>query len=325
VSAHASRCALALLAGLVLGAPGASADGAPASARGELVIEPPRIRLGDVATVEQVVVTPPGVSVRPAAEPAGESADAIGGFWVLEREPLAVEREPQRWIHRTRLRIRARDVGSFGWPAQRVVLESDTGARETLEIPGRTIDVISVLEEFPDRDAPFGLRGLGTPGATPGGALVPALAGAVFTLATLGLVLLVRRERRRRAEQERALAAEPPGLPPPDAEARAALDAAAADTDPRHAADGVSRALRRFAERRFRSPALVMTTDELARVRPGFVAESRWRAFVSILRSLDDVRFRPPRGDDADRVATALAAARAFVAGGVEAPSERAP
>jgi len=292
---------------------------APLSARAELVLEPPRLAVGDVAVLERIVVTPPGFGLG-AAPPATPPE----GLWLLGSESLPVEREAQRWVHRTRLRIRARDVGTFAWPPSELTLESEDGRRDSVSVPGRLIDVVSVLSEVEARETPFGLRGLPGAAAPRGGVLVPAVAGSLFTLALLGLLLLVRRERRRRAEAEAlgaaaGVAAEPG--PPPDVEAAEAFAAAAAEPDARRAADRLSLALRGYVSRRFHVPARSATTPELAAARPAFAAEARWDALLAMLEQLDAVRFRPPADSDREAVQRALEEARAFVGGAAKGPA----
>jgi hypothetical protein len=172
---------------------------APPFLRASFVLEPPRVRIGDLAALELVVVTPPNHHVRPIEPPA-----AVPGFWLLGVEPLPVERAQTRWIHRTRLHIRARELGVFLWPAQKVEIDGPDGARALLEVPAHVIEVASVLPEHAQRSTPYGLRAPPTflPGRSP---LAPAAIGGLLTLFCVGLVALVRRERRLRRSTDNAV------------------------------------------------------------------------------------------------------------------------
>lgn len=322
--------ALAAAGGLLAAAPAARAAQhaapaepalvAPASIRGALVLEPSRLALGDVATLDLAVVTPPGYGVRPAGP-----SPMTPGFWLLSSEARPPEREPGRWIHRTRLRVRAREVGRFAWPAWPMIVEAPDGATFALAIEGREIEVRSILPELAGRSVPFGLRD--APSERRGGdPLGPALAGALVTLALVGLVALVRRERRRRAEAERASAlARAPADAAPWDDARRALDAAAGEPDPNAVADVVAAALRRYLERRFGVAAEAFATEELAAGATPFAVRSRWPRYLALLGELDALRFPPGPADAAARASAALAAARALVADSTPRDDERPP
>ncbi len=269
-------------------APQPVAPGAPPSPQASWVLEPPRIRVGDVAALELVVVTPPDHRVRPVAPPAD-----VKGFWLLGSEALPVEREPTRWVHRTRLRIRARELGVFLWPAVQVEIDGPDGAHAVLDVPGHTLEVTSVLPDHAGRSTPFGLRSPGALGRG-GSPLRAALVGAALALSAVGLVVLVRRERARRRELADAAAG---AGPTPDRaafdEAIAALAVAANDADVRRAADRAARALKRYAALRFGAATFAATTPELRAESPPFAMRSRWPSFVSLLEALDARRFPP--------------------------------
>lgn len=290
--------------------------GAPPQPTASWVLEPPRIRIGDVAALELVVVTPPDHRVRPVAPPAD-----VKGFWLLGSEALPVEREPTRWVHRTRLRIRARELGVFLWPAVQVAVDGPDGARAVLDVPGHTLEVASVLPEHAGRSTPFGLRAPGelARGASP---LGPALVGAALALSAVGLVLLVRRERaRRRGLTETAAAAGPDPDRAAYDDALAALGAAATDTDVRRAADTAARALKRYAARRFGASSFAATTPELRAGSPPFAMRSRWPAFVALLEALDARRFPPDPNEAAAELRARIDESVAFVH--ESAPDER--
>ena len=278
---------------------------APTTSRATWVLEPPRIALGQVAVIELAVVTPPEHQVRPFAA-KGE----IPGFWLLETEALPVEKQASRWIHRTRLRVRARDVGRFVWPGGHVQVEGTGDRVESLSLDDLTLDVVSQFSEYPERLAPFELRGVGAPAGTRS-TLVAAAGGAGVALAAVAGVVLVRRRlgRRRPLSQPTPAPAAPPWI-----ESRVDFTRARSQ-EPREAAHTVAVALRRYMGRRFGANTLARTTEELDAATPPFTATSRWPAFVAILRGLDEFRFRP--GTDtpvvADRVRALVDEADAFV------------
>ncbi len=270
------------------GAPRPRDAGAPALPRAALLLEPPRIGIGEVATLEIAVVTPPGHALRPLAMPSSPA-----GIWILGVESLPVEQQAARWLHRTRVRVRAREVGVTTWPGGVAEVEAPDGTLTSVAIAPLAIEVVSVAPDFPERSLPFGAReprerdearGRLLPGVALGGAL--ALAG----------VAVARRLGRRRAR--RASGAAPPARDLADFpawdEAREALARARAlaPGDPFAAGDAAARALRRYASRRFGVPAEARTSEELAAAPPPFAATTRWPILVSALRELDAHRFR---------------------------------
>ena len=284
---------------------------APTAPRATLVLEPPEIGIGGVAVVELAVVTPPGHHARPFQPPP-----EIPGFWLLDAETLPVEKHPGRWVHRTRIRIRAREVGRFVWPAGSVAIESPDGKVAALALAALPLVVTSVLLELPDRSTPFGARSLPAPrdGAGRWGA---AGAGAAAALAAVALVALVRRTIQRRTRP----ATLPPKPPePPWIRARAELRKAGAATsaDPLAAAHLIAVALRRYMAGRFGADAPARTTEELRAAAPPFAATSCWPVFLTILHDLDAIRFRPEaqageRAIVSERVGALLEQAKAFV------------
>jgi MYXO-CTERM domain-containing protein len=189
------------------------------------------------------------------------------------------------------VRLRARQVGSFIWPASRVAVESPDGQVREIELEERPFEVVSVFPEFPQQLRPFGLEG--PPERQGGGipALVAGAAGAGLALAGVAALALVRR---RRAQTRRARHPSRAALPPSWEEALRDLDAARAGLhdDPVAAADRASAALRRYVTRRFGPDAVVRTTEELTAARPPRGARSRWPAFLELLQRLDAARFR---------------------------------
>jgi hypothetical protein len=298
----------ALLLAAACGEPAPRAPAAPVEPRAAWVLDPPRLRLGDVATLERVVVTPPGYRVAAFVPPA-----APGGFWLLDAETPPPERLASRWIQRTRLRIRAREPGRFEWPGGTLDVEAPGGETRPLAIAALPIEVVSVLPDAPDRLTPFGVRELPESAAGAGALWAAAGAGA---LAALG-ALATGRRMVRRARARRAAPSAPAPSEPPEPRARAGFAGARAalPADARAAADMASAALRRFVMQRFGAPAHARTTEELETTAPPFALSSRWPRLLALLRALDGERFAPPArgGADAARVGELLDAAEAFV------------
>lgn len=292
---------------------------APVQPRAAMLLEPPRLRLGEVATLEFAVVTGPGAELRHFEPPA-----APDGLELVGIETPPPEDQGQRRVHRIRLRLRPLRTGSLTWPRSHVVVQEPDSPPRELRIGPRVIEVASVLPERPDRLAPFGVRGP-PPGASRGSWASAAL-GAAATLALVGLVVLARRGHGRR----RRTADEPPAVGPrPWTRARAELAgvrATAAD-DPFAAAHRLSTELRRYLGTRYAVDALARTSDELSRAEPPFAVRSHWPGLVALLADLDALRFRPEADTDARlalaaRLAEALEAVEAFVEDGVP-PEQR--
>jgi len=265
----------------------------PVSRQGVLSIEPPRLAIGELARAELVIVTPPGERVVRAPPPE------VPGIWVLEAEPLPVEKEPGRWVHRTRFRLRARALGLFVWPTQRVEVERPDGSRQAVTVEGRPIEVVSVLPQFTDRVTPFGLREPAD-GAAPasGGGLLPGAAlGAAGVLA--GLAARAAWRRRARGRAPAAAPPAPDGAAPGRRERTLAeLHAARelVERDPRGGAAAAAAALRRFAADWFEIGAESSTVEELAAVRPRGGPTPLWSGCLAVLEALDGMRFRPEAG-----------------------------
>jgi hypothetical protein len=229
-----------------------------------------------------------------------------------------VEKETSRWIHRTRLRLRARRAGRYLWPATSVEVEAPDGALTTLAVDPLPVEVTSILPELPERLTPFGVRSPPPASRATGSVWGPAAAGALAALAGVGLVALARRRRR-----EQAHAVAPSRTPPVQPPWERALQELAAARElsrraPFDAAHATAGALRRYVARRFGTDAAARTSEELAETTPPFAATSRWPAFLAMLRALDELRFRP-EGDRsvgealAARLAVLLDEAVAFV------------
>lgn len=282
---------------------------APALPRAALVLEPPRIGVGEVATLEIAVAAPPGHAVRPLALP-----DPPAGLWVLGVDALPVEQEATRWLHRTRVRLRAREIGGVTWPGGVAEIEAPDGSLASVAIEPLAIEVSSVAPEFPERSFPFGVREPPDADASGGGALSGAAVGATLALLGVAAVRLLARQRAR----GRSLAAEPAAEAapePPWEEVRATLARARAlaPGDPFAASDLAARALRRYAGRRFAIGALACTSEELAASPAPFAATTRWPILIAALRDLDAHRFRP-RDDPEARASLALGISGAIAA-----------
>jgi len=318
-----SRCLvlLCLAAGLAC-SPGegpAAAPGAPApvSPRGTVVLEPPRIEIGDTAILEIAVVTPPGWSV-----PALSLPEAPEGVWILEVGRPVVEQSPTCWIHRTRLRVRARRTGSFRWPALQVEARDERGGAHPITLPERPFQVVSVLREPPGPRPPFSFREPPAPGS-PAAPWRAAAAGALLALAAVGLVARVRRARRPGPVRARK-PAESGVLLGRELEAQLAAAEERARSDPIPAADQVSAALRSYLSRRHGLPALTRTTEELARRPTPFALTTRWSSVVELLQLLDRVRFQPHSPGDARRlVGQAIGRVRREVLEAERSPGEQ--
>jgi hypothetical protein len=261
---------------------------APLSIRGGVVIEPPELTIGQTATVEIAVVTPPDHRLEPPAAP-----EAAAGLWILAAEQLPTEREAGRWVHRARFLVRARATGETAWPAQTLFVVPPQGERIPVSLAERPLRVVEVSREFPERVEPFSWRGPRDPGRS-GGFLLPAAFGAAAVLATLALVAVVRRARSAGRAAETAALEAPEGEAAPARAAQAALEAAAArvDDDAVAAADAASAALRRFVLERSGAPAHVSTTEEILAMAPPFLLARRWPELLQLLARLDSARFR---------------------------------
>jgi hypothetical protein len=299
------------VAGAADGEPETSAPPTPpALVRATVVIEPPRIEIGDTFSVEIAIVTPPDHSVAPAPVPK-----AVEGLWILDAERPSVDRQPGRWVHHQRFRARARATGPFTWPALEVGIEGPDGARRVVHVPERPFVVSSLLAEHPERRGFFSYRAPRLEASGERGPWLPALLGALFALAGVGLVAGVRRARGAAAAAARALAE----APAPGGDAAAALEAlrhaGAEAEDPVRAANLACAALRDWAAERSRTPGLRSATAEELVARPApFLLSTRYEAFVGLVRELDALRFPPSQPGATARARAAIARAAELVA-----------
>jgi hypothetical protein len=282
----------------------------PAQLSATVVIEPPRIEVGDAFWVEIAVITPPDHRVPSAPIPK-----AIDGIWILDAGRPELDRQAGRWIHHQRIRARARAVGGFRWPSVELPVEAPDGAQHVLTVPARPFTVVSLLDEHPTQRGFFSYREPQREADLRSGPWLPALIGALFALGAVGLVSWVRRAR------SDELAFSPGGVLPPASghttRAIAALrHAAAASRDPVHAANLASGALRGWAAERGRDAALrAATAEELAaRAAPPALA-SRYEGFGTLVRELDGLRFPRLAPDAEARTREVIGRTLTFVAG----------
>jgi hypothetical protein len=258
--------------------------GAATVARASLLLEPPTIGLGDVTTAVVLVTTPPGHRVLPLANPE------VPGVWVLQSLVDPTEKSPARWLHRTRIRLRPRETGNYLFPASQVTIESESGDRKTLDVAEREFHVASVLPQFAERTAPFGLQELG-PGSGSGGFLLPALLGAAAALLAVALVSRFRLRGLAQPEEDEAERAEDLSLHDwSQREIERAFERL--EENPREAANIAARFMRQYVESRFRTRTSASSTEELAAQKPPLAAHSHWPEFVRLLRSMDDLRWK---------------------------------
>jgi hypothetical protein len=320
-----ARVVCALIATLACGPDPESATRsdfeAPVRARAVLALGPEVLHVGEVVTVEVLVVAPPSHRVSPVPR------RHIEGVALLGAQALAPKKGPHRWTHRTRFRIRPESVGIFEWPALEIDIEPDDGDAYTLELPVRSFEVASLQDRF-ERDEPFGLEDLeatapegGLPGFFGGLAL-----GVLLSVGVAMTLLLARRFSIHRAE------AQPAGDKPialtlfdwTEGELSEAL--AVLDADPRRAASAGANLLRVYMARRFGSTTEASTTEELERRTPALAERSSWPDFVRILHHFDDERFRPRNGEaeTGARVRSALEDSRRLIESSRPPPSRDA-
>ncbi len=282
--------------------PGAQGGEAPTDRRSPItqiqaavVLEPPALKIGEVVSAQITVVTPPDHRLLPISPPT------VTGAWLLDAIPRDVERSGARWVHRTQVRLRTHDVGPLVWPAFNVVVEDSAGARHSVEVGERSFEVVSVMQDFPDQLAPFGLRTLEAPRSS-GSFWSGAGVGAASALALVAVVLAFYWVRDRvpvESEAAKRLAHEREATlwEWADSELAQATAALGSPEGPRDAANRGARLLRQYAARRFNLQIEALTTEELDATKPPLAIDSRWPEFVRILRHLDAERFCPSQVD----------------------------
>lgn len=264
---------------------------APASPQATVILEPPRIEIGATAILVIAVSVPSGSRVTAVQVPEDPP-----GVWVLAAEAPRIEKLEGRDVHTTRFRVRARETGSFVWPAHELTVIDPQGEERRLPIPARPFRVVSISKELPDQRTFFSYR---VPGslepAGDSGALVSGLIGALLAWGSVGLLLFVRRVRR--ADGAVAASAEPAPAPWHAAQSTLAAAAEIAETDPVRAANMASAALRVYTDRRFGSRTTTATTPQLQSTKAPFVLTTRWAPLLDLLQRLDELRFPPPDFD----------------------------
>jgi len=256
----------------------------PSRAQASFVLEPTRIAVGDVVELLLAVVTPPDHVARPWPPP-----ETLPGFRVLDSKRIPTERRSGRWVHGTRLRIRALEVGRFEIPRAAVEVEGPDGDVEGLAVPALPLEVVSTLADHPGRATPYGVRTLPPRRATTPRVWTAFAAGAGLALCGVALVWLARRRRHDPVPPEAPVTAEPSWTV---ARARLLSARAIADEDPQAALDATSRALRGYVVQRFGGDAISRTTEELERAAAPFTMTTRWPDFLEQLKRLDALRFR---------------------------------
>jgi hypothetical protein len=306
------RVAGALLAAVLLlgcrpAGHGAAPPGgvAPVTPRGTVILEPPRIEVGDTAELVLAAVTPPGWRAAPLPP-----LEAPEGLAILEVGPMRVEQEGPRWIHEARVRVRALRTGALTWPGLEVRFTRPDGSESSVPLPPRPVEVTALLPESGRPQSFFSYR---IPdlarGRSPGWRL------GLLVLAAAVAVVLFTAARRLGVAGPRPAAPAPPARVGDWNELQAAIDAAGdlAARDPLGAADLLSTAMRAHLAQRFGAPTRTATTEELAAEHPPFALTTRWTRLVAFLGRLDELRFTPPEAGAGPRpIQRALAEARSL-------------
>lgn len=269
-------------------------EGAAPGPRGVVVLQSKWLGVGEVGEVVIAVQTDAHHRVLPWTPPELKHIEVVS----LEEE--LEELQGDRWLHRTRIRLRALESGEFSWPALSLVIEAPSGEQVALELPAQPFEVRSLLKSQHVDRQPYGLRRFEEPrrrGFT-SGLLVGASCAALFTW------LLLRRK---------GASAKTPPAPKPSAAStpmRSAEDTArdellrarmAVAESPRRASNIGAAALRAFVSKRFTTTVLAETTVELKRARPSVVPPEHWSEFVRILQRYDADRFQPHAAAEGER------------------------
>jgi hypothetical protein len=261
---------------------------APGEPQASWILKPARPGVGQVSVLERIVVTAPQFVPRPWIAP-----DAPAGLSLLDSQALPIEQSAGRWVHRSRIRMRAHAAGEFSWPPDQIEVEAPDGSVESVRLPEISFEVRSILPEFPERSAPFGLRQpeRAASNRVGWGAALAAALGALGAIALARFALARRGETR--GERDARPAREAPA--PPWHTAHGAIERAAAlgETDPLAAAHALSPALRRYMAARYRADTRGRTAEELRATEPAFAMRSSWPGFAALVWELDGLRFQP--------------------------------
>ena len=263
---------------------------APSEPHASWILKPTLPGVGQVSVLERIVVTPPRFVPRPWVAP-----DALPGLSLLGAQALPTERSADLWIHRTRVRLRAHAAGEFRWPSSQIALEAPDGSVESLPLAGISIEVRSILPEFPERSAPFGLRqperaAAGT--ASWGLALAAALA-ALACIALARVAFARARSGEALGVRDAKLAHQAPASPWHTAHDAIERAATLGEHDPLAAAHALSPAMRRYMAARYGADTRGRTAEELRATEPAFAVRSSWPGFAALVCELDGLRFQP--------------------------------
>jgi len=253
------------------------------------------IRIGDRATLEIAIRTPPECGVSSFVSPAG-----LVDIEVDSVSPTRVEKTLPRWIHRTQIAFRPRKTGRLEWPAIAFTIDRPDGSEAIVSTEPVHFEVGSVLPRFSGRIEPFGARSAPPP-ANGSASALRALTVALGILAIAAASIPIARGVRRIRARRPATPAEKPW-----ARALRELERAETQVDDFAAAETAAITLRRYMEQRFHAATRARTAEELANATPPFGATSRWPTFTELLLELDSVRFSHGRTARAVRGAPEL-------------------
>jgi hypothetical protein len=251
-------------------------------------VRPSVLGIGATAVVRLRIEVPRGYRITDIAAPS-----AVAGFEIVRRETLPIESTAARDVHLRAFHLRALRVGAWMWPATAIALADPEGRDAALQATAVSVEVRSVLRDFPGRTAPFGAR---APPPVPSLIRFDPIAGALIAVALAAAIAVLVRRRRVRATR---LSPNKPTPPWTHAREEFARARGAVATDAAAAADTTAVALRSYMIDRFGAAAAAATTEELATATPPFGATSRWPDFVTLMRELDALRF--PRADRSER------------------------
>jgi hypothetical protein len=227
--------------------------------------------------------------VTPA--PAGETRPAGGAVLEFEKPPAATKKSAREFVEWSqRVTLMPFLAGSVAVPGPHFTFVEPSGASRSLRGPSFDLRVSSRLpkDTQPESLAPKADRPTRIPAHPP--AFWIAIGAA--TLAAAALVWWLLRRRRKTAEAGPAVPALPPGAELLAELARLARQAAGLEGDPRGFYSELTRALKRYLERRLGEPVLEWTTFEtLRRLREKGLEPPREAAFAELLAAADRVKF----------------------------------
>ena len=237
---------------------------------------------------------------RSTASSRPRRPEAVAGLWILAAEQPPPEREPGRWVHRARFRVRARArPGRSCGPRRSPSWTTPNGrARPGRRSPRVRCAWSRCRASSPTGPSPSPFRASAEPRRARAASCSRLRSAPRSALAALALAAFVRRARSARRDAERGCAG---GGRAPHARARGArraLDAAGGAHRRRPGRRG-GRRLRRAPRATSRAApahaADVSTTEELAALPPPFLLARHWPELLRLLRALDAARFRAGR------------------------------